>query len=42
MVCRGWLAAILLPAASANRHCRITLQLWLEPEAFTTDMSAGR
>jgi hypothetical protein len=32
----------LLPAASANRHCRITMQLWLEPEAFTTDMSAGR
>ena len=38
----AWLASVQIPAASANRRCRITLQLWLEPDAFTTDMAAGR
>jgi hypothetical protein len=38
----GWLAVVLVPASSANRRCRVTLQLWLEPDAFTTDLSAGK
>lgn len=38
----AWLAAVDVPAGSANGRCRITMQLWLEPDAFTTDLSAGR
>ena len=30
----GWL--VLLPAASTNETARMTLQLWVEPDAITT------
>lgn len=32
----GWLALVLLPAASTNETARMTLQLWVEPDAITT------
>lgn len=38
----GFLAVVLLDAASANGHSAITMQLWLGPESFSTDLSAGR
>lgn len=37
----GFLAVVLLDAASANGHSAVTMQLWLGPESFTTDLSAG-
>jgi hypothetical protein len=33
----GWLAVVLLPAASTNQATRVTLQLWVEPTAITTE-----
>ena len=32
----GWLALVLLPAASTNEAAHVTLQLWVEPDAITT------
>jgi len=29
-------ALVLLPAASTNETARMTLQLWVEPDAITT------
>ena len=37
----GFLAVVLLDAASANGHSAVTMQLWLGPDSFTTDLSAG-
>lgn len=33
----GWAAAVQMSAGSANGQSRITMQLWLPPEALTTD-----
>jgi len=38
----GWVAALTVPAGSANGRSTLTMPLWLPPEAFTTDVSAGR
>jgi hypothetical protein len=38
----GWLAVFRVPGSSANRRCRVTLQLWMEPDASTTDLPAGK
>jgi hypothetical protein len=35
----GWLAVVLMPAGSANGKSKITMQLWLEADMITTDMS---
>lgn len=35
----GWLAAVILPAASSNGRSRITIPLWLDPQLITTDLS---
>ncbi|MCV6969308.1 hypothetical protein [Mycobacterium bohemicum] len=35
----GWLAVVLMPAGSANGQSRVTMQLWLEPEMITTDLT---
>ena len=35
----GWLAAVLMPAGSANGQSRVTMQLWLEPDKITTDLT---
>jgi hypothetical protein len=32
----GWLALVLVPAASTNQAAHVTLQLWVEPTAMTT------
>lgn len=32
----GWLARVLVPAASTNQQARVTLQLWVEPSAVAT------
>ena len=32
----GWLARVLVPAASTNQQARVTLQLWVEPCAVAT------
>jgi hypothetical protein len=37
----GWLAVVLMPAGSANCQSRVTMQLWLEPEIITTDLTIG-
>ena len=37
----GWLAVVRVPATSANRQSRLTMQLWVEPDAISTDMRAG-
>jgi hypothetical protein len=37
----GWLAIVLVDAGSANGLSRVTMQLWLEPEAITTDLGTG-
>ena len=36
----GWLAVVLVPASSANGKSKVTMQLWLEPDLITTDMTA--
>jgi hypothetical protein len=33
----GWLAAVEMPANSANGRSRLVMQLWLPPEALTAD-----
>lgn len=38
----GWLAVLQCTAASTNGYTELTMSLWLEPEAFTTDPNAGR
>jgi hypothetical protein len=35
----GWLAAVLMPAASSNGKSRVTIPLWLDPRLITTDLS---
>ena len=32
----GWLALVLVPAASTNQAAHVTLQLWVEPDAIVT------
>jgi hypothetical protein len=32
----GWLALVLVAAASTNEAAHVTLQLWVEPDAITT------
>ena len=32
----GWLALVLVPAASSNGTAHVTLQLWVEPDVITT------
>jgi hypothetical protein len=34
------LAVVLVPASSANGKSKVTMQLWLEPDLITTDMTA--
>jgi hypothetical protein len=36
----GWLAVVLLAAASANNASQVTLQLWVEPDVIKTDPPA--
>jgi hypothetical protein len=36
----GWLAAVEMPASSANGRSRLTMQLWLPPEALTASLGA--
>jgi hypothetical protein len=38
----GWLAIAHMPAGSANRQSSVTMQLWLESDAITTDLTTGR
>ena len=38
----GWLAIVLMPASSANGQSSITMQLWLEPDMITTDLTTGQ
>ena len=38
----GWLAVVLMPAGNANGQSRVTMQLWLEPDMITTDLTTGR
>lgn len=35
----GWLAVVLMPAASSNGRLRLTLPLCLDPSLITTDLS---
>lgn len=35
----GWLAAVLMPAASSNGKSRLTVPLLLDPRLITTDLS---
>ena len=35
----GWLAVVEMPARSANGRSRLAMQLWLPPEAVTTDFN---
>lgn len=35
----GWLAAVLMPAASSNGKSRLTVPLLLDPQLITTDLS---
>jgi len=37
----GWLVMVLMPAGSANGHSSVTMQLWLEPDLITTDLTIG-
>jgi len=37
----GWLAVVLMPAGSANGQSHVTMQLWLEPDKITTDLTTG-
>lgn len=38
----GWFAVVLIRAGSANNQSAVTMQLWLDPEAITTDLRIGR
>jgi hypothetical protein len=38
----GWCAVVLIRAGSANNQSAVTMQLWLDPEAITTDLTIGR
>jgi hypothetical protein len=38
----GWLAVVLMPAGSANGQSNAAMQLWLPPEAITTDLTSGQ
>jgi hypothetical protein len=33
----GWLAVVLVPAASGNGRSSLTIPLWLDPSLVTTD-----
>src|SRR6516225_10120807 len=35
----GWLAVVLMPAGSGNGKSSVTMQLWLEAEMITTDLT---
>ena len=35
----GWLAVVLMPADSVNGQSSVTMQLWLEPDLITTDLT---
>lgn len=35
----GWIAVVLMPAASSNNRLRLTLPLCLDPSLLTTDLS---
>lgn len=35
----GWLAVVLVPAASSNRRLRITLPMCLDPSQLSTDLT---
>lgn len=35
----GWLAIVLMPAASSNHQSNVTIPLWLDPQLITTDLS---
>jgi|SRR5580693_2088966 hypothetical protein len=37
----GWMAVVLMPATSANGKSRVTMQLWLEPDVISTDLTTG-
>ena len=37
---RGMAGVVLVPASSANGKSKVTMQLWLEPDLITTDMTA--
>jgi hypothetical protein len=37
-----WFAVVLIRAGSANNQSAVTMQLWLDPEAITTDLTIGR
>ncbi|CAN5621876.1 hypothetical protein BH09ACT8_BH09ACT8_50780 [soil metagenome] len=37
----GWLAVLECTATSPNGETAVTMQLWLEPDAITTDLGAG-
>jgi hypothetical protein len=34
----GWLAAVEMPAGSANGRSQLAMQLWLPPEALTANL----
>ncbi|MBY0286769.1 MAG: hypothetical protein K2X52_06435 [Mycobacteriaceae bacterium] len=34
----GWAACLQMPAGSANGRSRLTMQLWLPPEALSTEV----
>lgn len=38
----GWLAVLQCTATSTNGRTKLTMSLWLEPDAITTDLEAGR
>lgn len=38
----GWLAVVEMPAGSANGHSHVNMQLWLPPQAVTTDLTTGQ
>lgn len=38
----GWLAVLQCTATSPNGSTHLTMNLWLEPDAITTDLDAGR
>lgn len=35
---RGWMAAVEMPAGSANGRSQLAMQLWLPPEALTANL----
>lgn len=38
----GWLAVLQCTANSTNGYTEVTMSLWLEPDAFTTDLDVDR